>query len=67
MTYPKSSSEILISLATGPVLLLVLGTQALTTFFKEMGEASEEVFRGDRLPLLNVSNSTAGTPDSSSS
>lgn len=44
--------EILVSLATGPLLLGVLCGRASLKFLQALGEASEEVFRGDRLPVL---------------
>lgn len=44
--------EIIISLATGPLLLGVLCGKASLKFLQAIGEASEEVFRGDRLPVL---------------
>lgn len=44
--------EIIISLATGPLLLGVLCGKASLKFLQALGEASEEVFRGDRLPVL---------------
>ncbi|MFB2837021.1 hypothetical protein [Floridanema evergladense] len=44
--------EIIVSLATGPLLLGVLCGKASLKFLQAIGEASEEVFRGDRLPVL---------------
>lgn len=44
--------ELLISLATVPLVVGVVGAQALTQIAQELGQWSEEVFRGDRLPLL---------------
>ncbi|MBE9225274.1 hypothetical protein IQ264_07490 [Phormidium sp. LEGE 05292] len=44
--------EIIVSLATGPLLLGVLCGKASLKFLQAVGEASEEVFRGDRLPVL---------------
>jgi hypothetical protein len=48
------SSEILISLATPPLLLVLLGAKAMSNLLQELGQASEEVFRGDRLPVLHI-------------
>lgn len=45
-------AEIIVSLATGPLLLGVLCGKASLKFLQTLGEASEEVFRGDRLPVL---------------
>ena len=47
--------ELMLSLATGPLLLTVLGARAMTQLVQEVGQMSEEVFRGDRLPILDVS------------
>lgn len=47
------SEEIFLSLATIPVLMGVVGTKALMEMMAEIGQASEEIFRGDRLPVLN--------------
>lgn len=48
----KFPVEIIVSLATGPLLLGVLCGKASLKFLQALGEASEEVFRGDRLPVL---------------
>ncbi|MBD1924325.1 hypothetical protein H6F77_25110 [Microcoleus sp. FACHB-831] len=55
MTQPKFpfTTECLLSLATGPLLLGVLATKALAECLDAAGAASEEVFRGDRLPVLH--------------
>ena len=45
-------TELLLSLATGPVLLGILSMQAIGSWVQGAGVASEEVFRGDRLPVL---------------
>lgn len=49
----KVSSDILLSLATCPVLLGLLGNKSMNQLLLEIGLYSEEVFRGDRLPVLN--------------
>ena len=46
-------TEFLLSLATGPLLLGVLGAQAVFSWLQAAGLSSEEVFRGDRLPVLH--------------
>ena len=48
------SPELLISLATGPMLLGILSAKSLSEFVRQMGVASEEIFRGDRLPVLTM-------------
>jgi hypothetical protein len=54
MPNSKFSSDILISLATAPLLITLVGGKALAEFMKEVGQASEEIFRGDRLPVLQI-------------
>lgn len=48
------SPEVLLSLATAPLLFGILATRALANVFQEAGQISEELFRGDRLPILNI-------------
>lgn len=43
---------LLLSLATGPMLLGVLSLESLFSALQATGISSEEVFRGERLPLL---------------
>lgn len=45
-------SEILLPLGTGAMLIGLLGGKAVAQALQAVGQASEEVFRGDRLPLL---------------
>jgi hypothetical protein len=45
-------SEVLLQLGTGAMVLGVLGSKAVDQTVQAIGQASEEVFRGDRLPLL---------------
>ena len=45
-------TEMLVSLATGPLLLGILCGKASIELLQGLGEASEEVFRGDRLPAI---------------
>ncbi|MBD2179923.1 hypothetical protein H6S82_12100 [Planktothrix sp. FACHB-1355] len=45
-------TEILLTLATGPLLFGMLCGKATLDSIKSLGEASEEVFRGDRLPAI---------------
>ncbi|HAZ46019.1 MAG TPA: hypothetical protein DDW76_09820 [Cyanobacteria bacterium UBA11369] len=46
-------TEILLSLATGPLLVGILAAKASLEFLQSVGSASEEVFRGASLPLLD--------------
>lgn len=50
-------TEFFLSLATAPMLLGILSAQAVFSWLQTAGIASEEVFRGDRLPILHVPNS----------
>lgn len=62
----KIPSELLLSLATVPTLLFLLGSKALSELITDLGLVSEEVFRGDRLPTLNLSPLSDETDDQSS-
>lgn len=46
-------SSVLVSIATGPMLVALLGTKALGQLVLELGHKSEELLRGDRLPILH--------------
>lgn len=45
-------TDFLLSLATGPLLLGVVSLEAVLSGLQTSGINSEELFRGDRLPLL---------------
>lgn len=47
-------TEILLGLVTAPLLLGILCGKATLELMQSVGEASEEVFRGDRLPGINI-------------
>jgi hypothetical protein len=46
--------ELAVGLVTVPALVALVGAKVLTTAAHDLGRWSEEVFRGDRLPLLNI-------------
>jgi hypothetical protein len=48
------STSLLLSLGTAPLLLFLLGSRALAATTQELGQSSEELFRGDRLPILKM-------------
>lgn len=50
---------ICLSLATAPFLGGLLVAHQISQRLGELGEASEEVFRGDRLPILNFSDNSS--------
>ncbi len=54
--------EILVGLAVVPVLVGMVGVRAIVDGLQELGSLSEEIFRGDRLPILDFS--TSQTPES---
>jgi hypothetical protein len=45
-----------LSIATSPFIFSILALYLLTELLTELGKASEEIFRSDRLPILNFSN-----------
>lgn len=53
--------SLLLSLSTLPVVVGILAVKNMREFWQQVGQDSEEVFRGDRLPLL-----TTAHPDSTS-
>ncbi|MDF5715019.1 MAG: hypothetical protein PUP93_14330 [Rhizonema sp. NSF051] len=44
---------LLLQMGTASILLLLLAEKASSETLYAIGESSEELFRGDRLPLLN--------------
>ncbi len=69
MTIPQSPStvppQVLIALATVPFLGTLLVSNSIINLMGELGQLSEELFRGDRLPLLPLkANGEIGNPDS---
>ena len=49
--------SLLLGIATSPLLLAAIVIQSCHRSLIELGQASEEIFRGDRLPILHVSSS----------
>lgn len=45
-----------LSIATSPFIVTLLAVYLLTEFMTELGKTSEEIFRAERLPILNFSN-----------
>lgn len=54
MSRSPRTTDVLIGLATGPLLVALVAGRAIAQAMKEVGEASEELFRGDRLPVLHI-------------
>ncbi len=57
------ASSVWMSVATLPFVAGVLGSQALANSLQAVGLLSEEIFRGDRLPLLDLSQPTAASAE----
>ncbi|ACK72607.1 hypothetical protein PCC7424_4237 [Gloeothece citriformis PCC 7424] len=56
MSYPsRDNPSLWLSLVTSPFLLFLIALQSVIEGLRELGIASEEIFRGDRLPILNIS------------
>lgn len=51
----KVPTDLLLSLGTIPLLLALVGSRAVAEAMKDLGQASEEILRGDRLPPLKIS------------
>ncbi|PSB34337.1 hypothetical protein [Stenomitos frigidus] len=66
-TKPLVAPELLLSLATVPLLVALVGSKVLTEAVQELGLLSEEIFRGDRLPVLNFPKTVQSNPDNSTS
>lgn len=45
-----------LSIATSPFIFSILLLYFLSEFMTEFGKASEEIFRSERLPILNFPN-----------
>lgn len=56
-----TSTDLLLSLAIGPLLIGVLATDAACSWLQALGISSGEVFRGERLPLLHLPDSSSET------
>ena len=46
--------SILVSLATTPCLLAIVAIKAASGLLAQLGSTSEEIFRGDRLPVIHA-------------
>jgi hypothetical protein len=50
----KTEMELWVGLMVGPFLIGYLGARALNRWLIEVGRTSEELFRGERLPVLRI-------------
>jgi hypothetical protein len=51
---PLVSPSVLVSLAATPWLATIVTVRAASGFLEQVGLISEEIFRGDRLPVLHL-------------
>lgn len=54
---PMESQDWLLSVATVPLLAGLMAGRAITEVMISLSQVSEEVFRGDRLPILHFTSS----------
>ena len=60
---PLVSPSLLVSLAATPWLITIVTLNTASGLLEQLGLASEEIFRGDRLPVLSVTISEISTTD----
>lgn len=51
---PNVSPALLVSLAATPWLIAIVTANTASSWLEQLGLASEEIFRGDRLPVLHL-------------
>lgn len=49
---PKLFSQLLLSFLSPTIIIGKMSADHLINLFEDMGKASEEIFRGERLPIL---------------
>ena len=65
----QTTLDVLVGATALPLLGGIVGARLLSQALTQLGQASEELFRGDRLPLLHdlqVDRPTSGKSESSS-
>jgi hypothetical protein len=60
---PVVSPSLLVSLAATPWLVTIVTVQAAGGLLEQLGLASEEIFRGDRLPVLHLPTTVTATTE----
>ena len=60
---PVVSPSLLVSLAATPWLAAIVTLNTANGLLEQLGLASEEIFRGDRLPVLHLPVSETATTD----
>ncbi len=63
MEKPEIDSRLLLSFLTPPFFLGLTLLQSLEQGLTHLGQMSEEIFRGERLPLLNVPDTPQSSTD----
>ncbi len=56
MENPKTEqilSQIALSLLSPPTMLFFVAEKSALLFLQNLGESAEEIFRGERLPIIN--------------
>ncbi len=60
---PVVSPSLLVSLAATPWLIAIVTLNTASGLLEQLGLASEEIFRGDRLPILHLPVTEISTTD----
>jgi hypothetical protein len=60
---PVVSPSLLVSIAATPWLVTIVTLNAASGLLEQLGLASEEIFRGDRLPVLHLPVSESSLTD----
>ena len=60
---PVVSPSLLVSIAATPWLVAIITINAASGLLEQLGLASEEIFRGDRLPVLHLPVSETSSTD----
>lgn len=55
--------ELVLGAVTAPFLLTLIAGKLISQGFQELGQLSEEAFRGDRLPLLKFPSNGSSSTD----
>ena len=58
------AGDALLSIATIPLLAGVLTVKAIGDMMESIGHVSEDIFRGDRLPVLDIPSTAQSSVDS---
>lgn len=56
-------TSLLVSIAAAPAAVALVAARALGAGLEQLGRASEEIFRGDRLPILHFPSDATERPE----